>query len=89
MTEEMGRARAVGINHVALEVGDIDEALVFYGRIFDFGLRGKSARAAFLDLGDQFLALSTGRTQPPDTHRHLGVVVDDLEATRRALAPEE
>ena len=78
--------RAVGINHVALEVGDLDEALAFYGRIFDMSLRGRHGSSmAFVDLGDQFIALSQGRTQPPDTHRHFGLVVDDMEATRAAL----
>ena len=80
-----GRARLVGLNHVALEVGDIEEALRFYGRLFEFGLRGRSARFAFLDMGDQFVALSAGRTQPPDGDRHVGLVVDDKEAVRRAL----
>ena len=79
------RARLVGINHVALEVGDIEEALTFYGRIFDFTLRGRALRMAFIDMGDQFLALSAGRTQPADRHRHIGLVVDDKEATRRAI----
>ncbi len=73
------------MNHIALEVGSIDEALDWYGRIFDFTLRGRGGRMAFIDLGDQFVALSAGRTQPPDGHRHLGLVVDDLEAARRAL----
>src|SRR5436190_15831065 len=77
--------RLVGINHVALEVGSIDDALEFYGRIFDLELRGRSARMAFIDMGDQFIALAEGRTQPPDRHRHFGLVVDDKEATRRAL----
>ncbi len=81
----MARARAVGINHVALEVGDIDQALAFYGQIFELSLRGRSARMAFIDLGDQFIALSVGRSQPPDGARHLGLVVDDRRATRRAL----
>jgi lactoylglutathione lyase len=79
------RARLVGINHVALEVGDIDEALDFYGRVFDFTLRGRGRSMAFIDMGDQFIALATGRTQEPDSHRHLGLVVDDLDAARRAL----
>ena len=83
---EMGpHPRLVGINHVALEVGDVDEALEFYGRIFELTLRGRGARMAFIDMGDQFIALAAGRTQPPDSHRHLGLVVDDKEATRRAL----
>jgi lactoylglutathione lyase len=77
--------RLVGINHIALEVGDVDEALEFYGRIFEFTLRGRGARMAFIDIGDQFLALAAGRTQPPDRHRHFGLVVDDKGATRRAL----
>ena len=79
------KARAVGINHVALEVGDIDEALEFYGRLFSFTLRGKSSDAAFIDLGDQFLALQKGRRQPADDGRHFGLVVDDKEAVRQAL----
>jgi len=80
-----GRPRLVGLNHVALEVGDIDEALAWYGRIFEFTLRGRVGRMAFLDLGDQFVALSQGRTQEPDVARHVGFVVDDKEAARHAL----
>jgi predicted enzyme related to lactoylglutathione lyase len=83
---ETKRARALGVNHVALEVGDIEEALAFYARLFDFTLRGKSATAAFIDLGDQFLALQKGRRQPGDDGRHFGLVVDDKEAVRAALA---
>jgi lactoylglutathione lyase len=79
------RARLVGFNHVALEVGDIEEALDFYGRLFEVELRGRSSRMAFIDAGDQFIALSEGRTQPPDDHRHVGMVVDDKKAVRRAL----
>lgn len=79
------RARAVGINHVAIEVGDIDEALAFYGRLFTFELRGKTDDAAFVDLGDQFLALQKGRCQAADDGRHFGLVVDDKEAVRSAL----
>jgi lactoylglutathione lyase len=81
----MERARLVGMNHVALEVGDVEEALEFYGRIFEYELRGRGGRMAFIDMGDQFIALAEGRTQPPDAHRHLGLVVDDKEAARRAL----
>ena len=77
--------RLVGINHVALEVGSVDDALEFYGRIFDLELRGRAGRMAFIDIGDQFIALSEGRTQPPDRARHFGLVVDDKEATRQAL----
>lgn len=79
-------ARAIGVNHVALEVGDVDAALAFYRRIFQFELRGRVPGMVFLDLGDQFLALSEGRTQPPDDHRHFGLVVDDRDAVRAALA---
>lgn len=79
-------ARLVGINHVALEVGDIDAALDFYGRLFGFELRGRvGSHMAFVDAGDQFLAFSAPRTQPPDDDRHLGLVVDDREAVRAAL----
>jgi lactoylglutathione lyase len=79
-------ARLVGINHVALEVRDIDEALAWYGRLFEFELRGRSGnRMAFIDMGDQFIALSSGRTQPPDGGRHFGLVVDDKEAVRASL----
>ena len=77
--------KLVGINHIALEVGDVDEALEWYGRIFDFKLRGREPGMAFVDMGDQFIALSQGRTQPPDSHRHFGLVVDDKEAARAAL----
>src|SRR5437763_11045988 len=83
---EARTARAIGFNHVALEVGDIEEALAFYGRLFDFKLRGKSKTSAFIDLGDQFLALQKGRRQPADDGRHFGLVVDDKEAVRKALA---
>jgi len=79
-------ARAIGINHVALEVGDVGEALDFYGRFLRFELRGRSTTMAFIDLGDQFLALSGGRRQGPDDGRHFGLVVDDKEAVRAALA---
>ena len=82
---EFARPRVVGFNHVALEVGDIDEALAFYGRLFKFELRGKSDSMAFIDLGDQFIALQKGRRQPVDDGRHFGLVVDDKEAARKAL----
>jgi lactoylglutathione lyase len=81
----MACARLIGMNHVALEVGDVDEALEFYGGIFEFTLRGRGRRMAFIDMGDQFIALAAGRTQPPDAHRHFGLVVDDKEAARRSL----
>ena len=78
--------RLVGINHVALEVEDLERSLDFYGRLFELRLRGRSAGAAFVDIGDQFLALMGGRSGPPDATRHFGLVVDDKEATRQALA---
>jgi len=83
--------RLVGINHVAFEVGDIDEALAFWQALFGpLTLRGRSGRMAFIDMGDQFVALSAGRSQPADTHRHAGIVVDDkqavLDAARRMSA---
>jgi lactoylglutathione lyase len=77
-------ARAVGINHIALEVGSIDEALAFYGRLFDVELRGRIRGMAFIDMGDQFLAVSEGRTQGPDDGRHFGLVVDDVAAVLEA-----
>jgi lactoylglutathione lyase len=78
--------RLVGINHVALEVGDIDDALDWYGRLFEFELRGRyRSRMAFIDMGDQFIALAAGRRQAPDDDRHFGLVVDDKEAVRAAL----
>jgi lactoylglutathione lyase len=81
----VARTRLVGINHVALEVGDIEEALAFYARIFELELRGRMRGAAFIDMGDQFIALMEGSGRPPDRARHFGLVVDDKEATRRAL----
>jgi catechol 2,3-dioxygenase-like lactoylglutathione lyase family enzyme len=82
------RARLVGINHVALEVGDLDQALDLYGRLFAFELRGRVHGMAFLDMGDQFLALSEGRRQPRDDGRHFGLVVDDKDAVRAAVQRE-
>ena len=79
------RPRLVGINHVALEVGDIEEALEFYGRFFEFSLRGRSNGAAFIDIGDQFLPLMESRSDGRDRARHFGLVVDDKERVRRAL----
>ncbi len=82
---EQPLARAIGINHVALEVGDVEEALGFYGKLLRFELRGRSDRMAFIDLGDQFIALSEGRAQGPDDARHFGLVVDDPDLLRRRL----
>ena len=74
------KARALGINHIVLEVGDLDEALEFYGKLFDFSLRGRNEHNAFIDLGDQFIQLRLGKTQEADGARHFGFVVDDPEA---------
>lgn len=82
------RAKLIGINHVALEVGDLDEALDLYGRLFDFELRGRVPSMAFIDIGDQFLAISEGRSQAPDDQRHFGLVVDDREAVADAAERE-
>ena len=87
-TEEMvmsGKARAVGINHIALEVGDIDETLAFYGRFLSFELESKSESAAFIYFGDQFINFSQGRRQAPDDNRHFGIAVDDKELVRETL----
>jgi predicted enzyme related to lactoylglutathione lyase len=78
-------ARLVGINHLVLEVDDLDEALDFYGRLFEIELRGRVSGMAFVDMGDQFLVLAKGRTQPPDGKRHFGLVVDDRDEVRRRL----
>ena len=79
-------ARLVGINHVAIEVGDVDEALAWYGRFFAFELRGRIGNSmTFVDMGDQFLALARDPSRPPDAERHFGLVVDDKDAVRAAL----
>lgn len=80
------KAQALGINHVVLEVGNLDKALEFYNRLFEFSLRGRNNHNAFIDLGDQFIQLRLGRTQEPDGARHFGFVVDDREPIRKALA---
>jgi catechol 2,3-dioxygenase-like lactoylglutathione lyase family enzyme len=82
------RPRLVGMNHVALEVGDVSEALALFGRLFRFELRGRVHGMAFIDMGDQFIALSHGRSQPPDGERHVGLVVDDLDAARATIERE-
>ncbi|HEY7258048.1 MAG TPA: VOC family protein [Gaiellales bacterium] len=82
------RARLIGVNHVALEVGDVEEAVALYGRLFDFTMRGRGRRMAFLDMGDQFLAIAEGRRQPADDERHFGLVVDDVAAARDAVRRE-
>jgi lactoylglutathione lyase len=82
---ERKKSQVVGFNHVALEVGDIEEALAFYGEFLVFELRSKSENMAFIDLGDQFLALSRGRRQAPDDNRHFGLVVEDKAAVAATL----
>src|SRR3712207_1249152 len=77
------RARLVGFNHVALEVGDLEDALEFYGRLFEIKLRGRGPGMAFIDAGDQFIALTEEVKERPDDHRHIGMVVDDKRAVRR------
>ncbi len=85
MARTPGKARALGINHVVLEVGDIEEALAFYGAIFDFELRGKGKTNVFIDMGDQFLQLTENADRAPDQKRHFGFVVDDRGPIRSAL----
>ncbi len=79
------KARAIGINHVALEVGDIDQALEFYAGFIEFELRGRSEDMAFIDLGDQFMNFSTGRKQAADDARHFGLVVTNRALVAQAL----
>jgi hypothetical protein len=80
--------RAIGVNHIAFEVRDLDQTLDWYRRYFDFELRGRHRGMAFIDLGDQFIALSEGGPAAPDRSRHVGLVVDDKEALRAALLAE-
>ena len=81
----MAKPKLVGMNHIALEVGDIEEALAFYGRIFDFKLRGKGPRQAFIDMGDQFINLTQTNAPHRDSPRHVGIVVDDRSDIRRLV----
>ena len=85
MTAQNGKPKLIGLNHIALEVGDIGEALEFYGAIFDFTLRNRFERMAWIDMGDQFIALSAGASPAPDDDRHFGLVVDSKEQTRAAM----
>jgi catechol 2,3-dioxygenase-like lactoylglutathione lyase family enzyme len=78
-------ARLVGINHVAIDVGDLEEALAFYGRLFELELRGRVPGMAFVDMGDQFLALAEKKVEQADGGRHFGLVVDDRQEVRRRL----
>jgi extradiol dioxygenase family protein len=82
---QQAKARAIGINHIALEVADIDEALEFYGRFLDFEIARRSDTAAFVYFGDQFINFIKGRQQGPDERRHFGIAVDDKELARRKL----
>jgi len=82
--ERAPAARMIGINHVALEVGDVEEALAFLGKIFDVRLRGRGPGRAFIDMGDQFLALSEPGPADPGAARHFGLVVDDQKAVIEA-----
>ncbi len=79
------KARAVGINHIALEVGNIQEALDFYGRFIEFDIESQSDTAAFIYFGDQFINFSLGRKQGPDDNRHFGIAVDNKELAKRTL----
>jgi lactoylglutathione lyase len=81
----MTKPKLVGMNHIALEVGDIEQALAFYGRIFDFKLRGKGPRQAFIDMGDQFINLAQTDSPHRDSPRHVGIVVDDRSDVRRLV----
>lgn len=82
---DTARARPVGINHVALEVGSVEDALEFYGEIFEFELRGRSDSMAFVDLGDQFVALAEPSVAGSDDHGHFGLVVDDPDVVEARL----
>ncbi len=79
------KATAIGINHVALEVGNIAEALAFYGRFLNFTVTSQTEDAAFIYFGDQFINFAKGRTQTPDEKRHFGIAVDDKELVRNTL----
>ncbi len=85
MSETRKKARVMGINHVVLEVDDLDEALAFYGAVFEFELRGRGETNAFIDMGDQFIQLTLNSGGSPDAKRHFGLVVDDRSTVRAAL----
>jgi len=82
---DSSKPRLVGFNHVAIEVGDLEEALAFYGELFDFELRSREPGMAFIDLGDQFLALQETPNPSPTGGRHFGLVVEDKDAARRRI----
>ena len=79
------KATAIGINHLALEVGNIAEALAFYGSFLNFTITSQTEDAAFIYFGDQFINFAKGRTQTPDDKRHFGIAVDDKELARKTL----
>ena len=85
MSETRRKARVMGINHVVLEVDDLDAALDFYGAVFEFELRGRGDANAFIDMGDQFIQLTVNKGGSPDAKRHFGLVVDDRSTVRAAL----
>ena len=85
MAETRKKARVMGINHVVLEVDDLDAALAFYGAVFEFELRGRGETNAFIDMGDQFIQLTLNSVGSPDAKRHFGLVVDDRSTVRAAL----
>ena len=82
---DSGKPKLVGINHVAIEVGDLDEALDWYGKLFDFKLRGRSERNAFIDMGDQFINMPRVADRKPSgvERRHIGFVVDDRSSVKK------
>jgi lactoylglutathione lyase len=82
--------RLVGINHVALEVGSLDEAIAWYGQFFEFevDLSERDIGMAFLQMGDQFLALAEVAGGTRDCERHFGLVVDVDKATVRSALEE-
>jgi len=79
------KAHAVGINHVALEVGDIREALDFYGRFLSFTVEEVTDEMAIVYFGDQFINFIRNPDRRPDTMRHFGIAVDDKPLARRTL----
>ncbi len=83
------KATAIGINHVALEVGNIAEALAFYGSFLNFTITSQNEDAAFIYFGDQFINFAKGRTQSPDEKRHFGIAVDDKDLVRDTLIEME
>lgn len=79
------KAHAVGINHVAIEVGDIGEALEFYGRFLDFTVEEETPDMAIIYFGDQIINFIRNADRRPDTMRHFGIAVDDKALVRKRL----